>query len=621
MSTYLSHTESLLMLENMFDNTPVGMAITDTKGSILKVNPSYCRITGYNETELRQINYHSLTHPDDRALNDKKIEEMLTKQFPGTTLEKRYIRKDGQPIWVSVSISLYKDPKGSPANFLKVVQDITKEKEASIREKETQFLFKALLENMPQMAWTALPWGKLKLVNKRWREFTGLDLEQSPNWLSVFHPEDAPMAEKIYRNALTDLKPCSFEARIKRKHDGCFLWHLVEALPLRNAKGEVTLWVGTATNIEKLKKAQQEREIFYLLAEQSPEFITLVDLDGMPTYSNQAAVDIIGAENIEQMLHTPTKAFFFAEDQHFILNEFLPRLQQEDHLETEIRFRHFTTHQPIWMLYSVVALRHPKTGEFQGHATISRNIHQRKLAQDALRKSNLELKKVNADLDNFIYTASHDLKAPVLNIEGLVYVLNSLLNKKGGQDEDISKYIRLMYSSINRFKETILDLTEISKIQKNVDGEVELIDICSMIKEVKESIESYIQEAQAEIVLDEKKCPAIQFSKHNLRSIIYNLLTNAIKYRHPDRKPQILIQTDIQNSQPVLKVKDNGLGVKPEQKEKMFKMFKRLHTHVEGTGIGLYIVKRIIDNTGGRIEVDSQEGLGTEFRVYFGKKE
>jgi signal transduction histidine kinase len=107
------------------------------------------------------------------------------------------------------------------------------------------------------------------------------------------------------------------------------------------------------------------------------------------------------------------------------------------------------------------------------------------------------------------------------------------------------------------------------------------------------------------------------YAKKNLRSILYNLITNGIKYRSPERVPEIQVQTFQENGYTVLCVQDNGLGLSPTQQSKLFNMFKRLHTHVEGSGIGLYIIKRIIENSGGKIGVESELGRGTTFKVLF----
>ena len=109
----------------------------------------------------------------------------------------------------------------------------------------------------------------------------------------------------------------------------------------------------------------------------------------------------------------------------------------------------------------------------------------------------------------------------------------------------------------------------------------------------------------------------VKFSKKNFRSILYNLISNAIKFQSPDLPCIINIKTRLEEPYVLLSVKDNGLGMNERQQEQLFTMFKRFHDHVEGTGVGLFMVNRIVENAGGKIEVESQEGSGTEFKVYF----
>ena len=108
----------------------------------------------------------------------------------------------------------------------------------------------------------------------------------------------------------------------------------------------------------------------------------------------------------------------------------------------------------------------------------------------------------------------------------------------------------------------------------------------------------------------------INYSRKNFRSIIYNLLSNAIKYTAPERKPQIMIKTEMSGEFLLISVKDNGIGIPEDKKDLIFSQFERLNKKIEGTGLGLYIVKRIVDNNGGKIVVDSVVGEGSEFKVY-----
>ncbi len=138
----------------------------------------------------------------------------------------------------------------------------------------------------------------------------------------------------------------------------------------------------------------------------------------------------------------------------------------------------------------------------------------------------------------------------------------------------------------------------------------------AMLGEVRYDLSALLESSQAQILAD-LQVERVRFPRQYLRSIVYNLLSNALKYRSPHRDPLVKVVTFREGDWVVLCVEDNGLGIAPGQMDKLFQMFKRLHTHVEGTGIGLYMVKQMVENYGGSIEVESRPGEGTQFKVYF----
>lgn len=267
---------------------------------------------------------------------------------------------------------------------------------------------------------------------------------------------------------------------------------------------------------------------------------------------------------------------------------------------------------------------HTKAGAFQeNEVEITKGIAaQAAIALDnsqlfeTISNKNQELTKINNDLDNFVYTASHDLKAPVLNIEGLVYVLTKAL--KEGKIEKVETMIEMIKTSILKFKETIQALTEVAKTNKNIDDEIVRVDLEQLFDDIMLSIKDMVETSNAEITADFSKLEHedIYFSLVNMRSLLINLITNAIKYRVPGRKPVIKLSCEKEDRQLVLKISDNGLGIAKEHQERVFQMFKRMHTQVEGTGIGLYLVKRIVENQGGSITIDSEVNVGTTFTLY-----
>ncbi|TXK31173.1 PAS domain-containing protein [Pontibacter qinzhouensis] len=245
-----------------------------------------------------------------------------------------------------------------------------------------------------------------------------------------------------------------------------------------------------------------------------------------------------------------------------------------------------------------------------------------KATQEQLEDTNEHLLKVNDDLDTFVYTASHDLKAPVANIEGLLLLLEEQMEEAGPlPGEPTQPLFDMIKDSITRFKNVIKDLTDIAKVQRDVDGEAEIVDLVEVIANVKLTVNDLLDKEQARLHIDIEKASKINFSRKNMYSILYNLVSNAVKYSSPDRKPEIFLKTEHVDGHVLLTVKDNGLGISEDNLTKMFTLFKRFHSHVDGTGMGLYIVKRMIDNAGGSIEVESEEGKGTVFKLYFKRED
>ncbi|MCR6642828.1 MAG: PAS domain-containing sensor histidine kinase [Sporocytophaga sp.] len=241
------------------------------------------------------------------------------------------------------------------------------------------------------------------------------------------------------------------------------------------------------------------------------------------------------------------------------------------------------------------------------------DVNDEKIYRKELERTNKELKRINTDLDNFVYTASHDLKAPISNLEGLVNSLSQEL-QSNNYSQEFDLYLNMMKNSILRFKTTISELSDISKIQKDTEEDVDLVNIRELLDEIFLVHHDTIITARTQISIN-LKITQISFSRKNLRSLFTNLITNAIKYRSPLRRPEITIASEINNDILILTVSDNGLGIETKQLDKVFGMFKRVHTHVDGTGVGLYIVKRIVENAGGKITLNSIVNVGTTFSI------
>jgi signal transduction histidine kinase len=234
-----------------------------------------------------------------------------------------------------------------------------------------------------------------------------------------------------------------------------------------------------------------------------------------------------------------------------------------------------------------------------------------------LHESNTLLKRANTDLSTFVYTASHDLKAPITNIEGLVLALRSALPAAVQQDELVTHLLDLLDTTAHRFVNTISQLTDLSRLQRAYEEPAELLALAPVVDGVLADLAPVIAEAGVAVQVQVPTEVRISFAPASLRSIVYNLLSNAVKYRNSQRPAQVWVQVEQQPQGVVFTVRDNGLGLTNSQQQRLFHLFQRLHTHVEGSGVGLYMIKRLIENAGATIVVTSTVDVGTTFTVTF----
>ncbi len=229
-----------------------------------------------------------------------------------------------------------------------------------------------------------------------------------------------------------------------------------------------------------------------------------------------------------------------------------------------------------------------------------------------LKHANSELIEHNNRLEQFAFIISHNLRAPMARIVGLSSILDFTKDVN-----EVSEIVKLMMKSTHDLDQVIKDLTVILGIKKmNIQALVD-IQLDALLRTVIHSLKEEIKETRVDISFDFSQIDSVKSLLPYLESIFYNLISNAIKYRHPDRQPFIRIQSRLSNDYVQIDVVDNGLGIDLDMhKDNLFTLYKRFHFHVEGKGLGLYLVKTQLAALGGKIEIESKEGEGTVFRVF-----
>ena len=260
--------------------------------------------------------------------------------------------------------------------------------------------------------------------------------------------------------------------------------------------------------------------------------------------------------------------------------------------------------------YQIMTMPYIQHADKKSGAIITFNdITELKKTQQELNKKNKSLLRINADLDNFVHTASHDLLAPLGNIEISIEVMNSVKVI----DPELNKFLNIINTSVKKFRSLITEIATIAKVENDMIT-MEMVNVEEIIKNIEWSLDDKIKNSGA-VINTNLQVKNILFSKKNLRSILYNLISNSIKFRR-DVSPIINITTINNKENIILIIEDNGIGINKNDIGKIFDIYGRLHREVDGQGIGLYLAKKIVDAASGNITVESEPGKGSKFSIY-----
>lgn len=248
---------------------------------------------------------------------------------------------------------------------------------------------------------------------------------------------------------------------------------------------------------------------------------------------------------------------------------------------------------------------------------IARDVTAEYLAQEEKMRILDQLVTQNQNLEQFAFIVSHNLRTPVAQIEGLV----ELFDNENSQNPINRQVISHLKTSAQRLDEIILDLSQTIRIKDTLNAAWEEIDLGDMLSKIKLTLIEIIQNSNATITFESNGSEKIRGIKGYVYSIMLNLISNSLKYRRKGVAPEVIIFLDQEADKYLLKIMDNGLGFDVEKwREDIFGLYKRFHYHVEGKGIGLFLVKAQVEALGGKIEVDSQENIGSTFTITLPKE-
>ena len=274
----------------------------------------------------------------------------------------------------------------------------------------------------------------------------------------------------------------------------------------------------------------------------------------------------------------------------------------------ELYFRIPNTDKEYWLMITAAPLK-AEDGTLQGGVGLIRNITRRKRAEADLGRKAEELERSNAELEQFAYVASHDLQEPLRMITSFTQLLAK--RYKGKLDSEADEFIGYAVDGANRMQALIRDLLEFSRVGTR-GAEFEQVNCELALENAVQNLKAAIDESGAAVTHD--PLPTVTADRAQLLRVFQNLIGNAIKFRGK-AQPEIHVSVDRQGKEWVFSAQDNGIGIDPEYKERIFAVFQRLHSSsdYQGTGIGLSICRKIVERHGGRIWIESELGKGSTF--------
>lgn len=459
--------------------------------------------------------------------------------------------------------------------------------------------------------------GNFMEVNKKYCAILGYPQEEIKDKSFVFftHPDDIA-------NNLTNLKNLeegtireySTEKRYLTK-SGKTVWVNLTVSPMWENNEKPTVNIAFVIDITESKEAQA------LIAKSQERFKSLIDtIDGIvweynletmsSSFISKKVEDILGY-TVEDYKGSPTfwEDHIYPEDLEFALG--ISTIVNKKYTNHDYEYRMVTKQGKVIWIRDIVNFVFENGKPIMSRG-IMIDITIMKEAEKDLNNSFHLVSEQNKRLLNFSYIVSHNLRSHTSNIESII----SLIESAESEDER-NEMMELLKSVSNSLDETMIHLNEVVNINTNISLVIKPLNLSHYINKALEVLSEQIQLNEASFIFDINEYAVINYNSAYLESILYNLISNAIRYRHPQRKPIITIKLYKKRDKDVIEVSDNGIGIDLKKHgDKIFGMYKTFSNNSDARGIGLFITKNQIDAMGGTITVESKPNIGTTFKIY-----
>jgi PAS domain S-box-containing protein len=501
--------------------------------------------------------------------------------------------------------------------------DITEIKNAQLKIQESNDRYNKVAKATSDAIWDLdIRSGQL-LWNMGLKNMFGYETEDNTTsllfWEERIHPEDRPRILKSFNDFLKkgienwqdEYRFLCADAKYKFVFDRRFL--------VIDENGKAHRMIGAMQDITKQKEEENRLRIMESVITHTSDSVVITE-DIVPgedgpkiIYVNTAFVQMTGYSSDEIIGKTP-RILQSVNSKRDALDEIRIAMMDLRPCEVELLNRK-KNGLDYWVNISIAPVIDDK-GKVTHWIAIQRDITERKKQEQDREMLIQELTSNNKDLKQFSYITSHNLRAPLSNLIGILNLFNDIEIK----DKQVASLIKGFRVSTEQLNTTINDLIRILIIKDNPSLEQEELEFTDVLEKVKMQVQSQIDLSNAAINEDFTLAPAVKFSRSYLESILQNLISNSIKYRSDERPLKIDIKTEELNGNIILHFSDNGSGFDlPRLRDRLFGLYQRFHNHPDSKGLGLYLVKSQLEALGGKIEVDSAVNKGTRFTLYFRK--
>ncbi|WP_333600351.1 PAS domain-containing sensor histidine kinase [Flavobacterium sp.] len=436
-------------------------------------------------------------------------------------------------------------------------------------------------------------------------------------WFDRIHPEDSlKMSVKLYSFLEQKTEKWQDEYRFKCA-DGTYKYVFDRGFLVKDKDGKPIRMIGAIQDVTKQKEEEQRLRLLETVITQTKDAVMITDIDTTENvipniiFVNSAFTDMTGYPAEEVIGKSPV--LFFGQKSDILEFDKLKTAIQE-YKECFIEMISYKkSGEEFWVNFSMIPVTN-KDGEHSHWISIQRDVTEEKEKQKEREQLIRELTQNNKDLKQFSYITSHNLRAPLSNLTGLLNLLDDMTI----EDQELKEIINGFTKSTHLLNETINDLVKVVIIKDNPSIQKEKVLIKEVFENVFNQLSFLISLHKPILKIDLEEVTILNINKSYLESIFLNLLTNSIKYRATTRQLRVNISSQVVDDNLILTFKDNGIGIDLERnRDKIFGLYQRFHNHPDSKGLGLYLVKSQVEAMEGTITVVSEVGKGTTFTIIF----